>query len=759
MKKVLSLFAIVALGVLMSCSGSSPTAPAVPTPTADTWGVSALTAQPAQALVGETVTITATITKNGSAAPDGTGVAFTYQVESGTGGGFFQETSSSTVNVSTQGGKATVHFYSATESNYSIQAKVQSVSHVVTVSYSSSEPLALYGVVPNQGAQTGGETVNLAGTGFTENLHVEFNVSGLGTFEAAVASVSADHHSALVTTPVLTGADPTQEYVATVNVSLPGVADGAQLPQAFRFVPSSGEPEIYSVYPAQGSSRGGDQVVVYGRDFVSPVQVSFGTDLGTVDADEISLSADGTQISLVTPPLSAEDVQGDHPAAVTVRTAVGSANEKTTTKQNAYVFLADHPEPQITAVAPTSGPLEGGTQVTIFGSGFEFPVQVTFGDREANVVDVSYDQIICRSPDYTPTGLTPPVTVDVTVRNVSSGLTSTLAGAYTYGESMFISGNSPSQGSAVGGTQVTIFGSGFRAPLTVVWIPGSGSATGIPLSVTSVSGNQVVAVTDALDPVPCDDTTGIFRITQLDSGIQVEGGTFTYNGQDLTIYNPSPSSGANGDSITVYGKNFAVADANEPVQVSFGDLSPQTAFFPDAGNLDVFKVTVPDTSSIEFDTVACTVGTIEGVQNVPTAVDLTVKNMVTGCEDTLVNGFTIVPDDQSCQLPPANISVTPTQIDFPDTTNGSCSTPVAVVISNTGGQDLTVSNISYSSSVFLGGGGAVPQTIAGGGSWTFSVQFCPTAVQTYSGSVTIASDDPDTPTLTVPVSGTGTAAP
>ncbi len=732
MKKVLSLFAIVGLGVLMSCSGSSPSAPAVPTPTADTWGVSALTAQPTQALVGETVTLTATITKNGSAAPDGTGVSFTYEVESGTGGGVFEETSSSTVNVSTQGGKATVHFYSSTESDYSVRARVQSASRVVTVSYSSSEPLALYGVVPNEGAQSGGETVNLAGTGFTENLQVDFVISGLGTFEAAVVSVSPDHHSALVTTPVLTGADATREYVATVNLSLPGVADSAQLPQAFRFVPSSGDPEIYSVYPAQGSSRGGDQVVVYGRNFNAPVQVTFGTDLGTVDADEISLSSDGTQISLVTPPLSAEPVQGDHPADVTVRTAVGSANEKTTTKQSAFVFVADHPEPQITAVSPTSGPLEGGTQVTIFGSGFEFPVQVTFGDREANVVDVSYDQIVCLSPDYTPSGLTPPVTVDVTVRNVPSGLTSTLQGAFTYGESMFISGNSPSQGPPDGGTQVTIFGSGFRAPLTVAWIQGSGSQTGVPLSVTSVSGNQIVAVTNPLDPVPCDDTGGLFRVTQLDSGVQAEGGSFIYEGDAPTIgsVNPASAAYAPGTNIVIGGNGF-----RDPARVQFGSAPTELVTPVDENTINA---TLPDPLGfgLVFDSVACTGDQSQpGCQDVGTPVDVKVTNVISGCEDTLAGGFTYLPASTACGEVVPGVSTT--FIDFGTVTVGNSGNDT-VTLSNDG----TAEDLPFDWTATAPDGFTVSPssgTLNPGASIVLTVTFTPTNTVPYGGAVAITA--------------------
>jgi len=689
MKKALTFVIVAALAVLAGCSGDSPSAPAAPTPPTDTWTIASFTAEPSAPIVGETVTLTATVQKNGSVAPDGTGVAFEASVLSGEGGGFFTSTSSTSVTTTTSGGRAVAHFYSATASDYSIRVRVQSATTTLTVSFSADEALALYGVVPNQGSQDGGETVNLAGTGFTVNMQVAFIVTGLGEFPAEVVSVGADHHSALVRTPSLSGADPTQDYLAAIRVSIPGIAETAELQDAFRFVHTTGEPEIYSLYPAQGTSRGGDQVTVYGRNFQSPVEVSFTTDLGTVQAQEVALSADGTQISLITPPLSAEPVQGDHPADVTVRSGVGTGNEKVASRPNGFVFLADHPEPEITGVSPTSGPMEGGTHVTIFGTGFEFPVQVMFGDREADVLSVAYDQIVCLSPDYTPTGLTPPVTVDVTVRNINSGLTSTLVGAFTYGESMFITSNAPSEGPPTGGTQVTIFGSGFRAPLTVEWIPGGGGhVQPVPAQVVSVSGNQIVIVTGGADPIPCDDVAGPFRVTQVDSGVSAEGGSFTYGGQDLRIYNLVPAQGTTGDLVTVMGRNFAVADASEAVRVTFDDLQPQIATFPNPNDLDTIQTTVPDVSTFEFEVVECTGNqSANGCQEVASPVDVTVENLETGCTDTLDQGFSLVPPVTACQE--VVVGVSDTAHDFGNVTVGNTATwDLTIRNDGTPGEDL-----------------------------------------------------------------------
>ncbi len=758
MKKVLSFVAIAALGVLVSCSGGSPSAPAAPTPAADSWAITSITASDSQPVVGETVTITVTVTKNGQAAPDGTAVsvrvaspAVLFNCSTGDAASGF-----TSGQVQTSGGTATICLYSDTEGTYAVTAQVGSVQAAVNVAYRQpavSSDLQIYSVVPSEGSLDGGELVLVNGTGMYPPVQVTFSVEG-SLYTAEVMALDPDAAWIQLRTPAPAGLDPTQEHFADLTVVRgkgTTYEQTQQMPNAFRYRPASGEPEIYSLYPAQGSSRGGDQVTVYGRNFADPVQVTFTTDLGTVEADEVSLSADGTQISLVTPPLSAQPVQGDHPADVTVRTAVGTGNEKTATKSNAFVFLADHPVPQITGVSPSSGPMEGGTRVTIFGTGFEFPVQVMFGTREANVIDVSYDQIVCLSPDYTPTGLTPPVTVDVTVRNITSGLTSTLPGAFTYGESMFISGNSPSQGPPDGGTQVTIFGSGFRAPLTVVWAPGQGSQATVPLDVVSVSGNQIVAVTNAIDPIPCDDTLGVFRVTQLDSGVQAEGGSFTYLGDSPRIgsVNPPSASYAPNTIITIGGSRF-----RDLVRVSFDGAPAQLLTPVDSSTIDA---TLPDPLSfgLVFDSVACTGDQSQpGCQDVGTPVDVTVVNVLSGCEDTLADGFTYLPSSTACGevAPVAN----PTFIDFGNVAVNSSASDTFTLTNNGTAEDLTFDWTATAPDGFT----VAPDagTLSPGQNVVVTVTFTPTNAVPYGGAISITATGGNctaTASASVTVQGTG----
>jgi len=54
--------------------------------------------------------------------------------------------------------------------------------------------------------------------------------------------------------------------------------------------------------------------------------------------------------------------------------------------------------------------------VTITGKGFQYPVQVLFGDRQAQVVSSNYNQVVCTSPSVTAGGPATPLTVTVRSR-------------------------------------------------------------------------------------------------------------------------------------------------------------------------------------------------------------------------------------------------------------------------------------------------------------------------------------------------------
>ena len=110
--------------------------------------------------------------------------------------------------------------------------------------------------------------------------------------------------------------------------------------------------------------------------------------------------------------------------------------------------------------------------------------------------------------------------------------------------------------------------------------------------------------------------------------------------------------------------------------------------------------------------------------------------------------------------PQQQISVTPANMNLGSVAVGTTATS-QVTLSNVGGANLTISLISVNGAPFGVSGISTPTTIAPGASTSMNVTFSPTLAGISSGSVSITSNDPQTPTSTIPLTGTGaaTAAP
>jgi HYDIN/CFA65/VesB family protein/all-beta uncharacterized protein len=79
-------------------------------------------------------------------------------------------------------------------------------------------------------------------------------------------------------------------------------------------------------------------------------------------------------------------------------------------------------------------------------------------------------------------------------------------------------------------------------------------------------------------------------------------------------------------------------------------------------------------------------------------------------------------------------------------------------IANTGNATLTISGVSITTGLSVFAANWTSGTIAAGSSQTVTVQFVPTAAQTYSGTISINGDQ-TSGTSTIAVSGTGTSTP
>ena len=99
----------------------------------------------------------------------------------------------------------------------------------------------------------------------------------------------------------------------------------------------------------------------------------------------------------------------------------------------------------------------------------------------------------------------------------------------------------------------------------------------------------------------------------------------------------------------------------------------------------------------------------------------------------------------------------PTSLSFGSVTVGNKPT-LSGTVTNTGGSSVTISQAGISGTGFSLSGITTPVTLTGGQSANFTVTFAPTSAGSVSGSVTMTSNASN-PTLTIPLSGTGTVTP
>jgi hypothetical protein len=127
-------------------------------------------------------------------------------------------------------------------------------------------------------------------------------------------------------------------------------------------------------------------------------------------------------------------------------------------------------------VSANVGPPGGGNTVTITGSGFSGATTVSFGTNPASFTVVTNNSITATAPAGTAK-----LVVDVTVTG-PGGTSGVVTGdKFTYGP--VVTAVSPSSGSHLGGTTVTVTGAGFTGA-TAVNFGSTAVTTGITVNAT-----------------------------------------------------------------------------------------------------------------------------------------------------------------------------------------------------------------------------------------------------------------------------------
>lgn len=267
-------------------------------------------------------------------------------------------------------------------------------------------------------------------------------------------------------------------------------------------------------------------------------------------------------------------------------------------------------DPTVTNVTPVEGGVQGGTLVTVTGTGFNAGARVVLGDQiyvdgEVGGAVVQSATTITLTTRATIAGLHDAVVIDET------GVEGRMTNAFSVVDNPTIDTIFPPAGDASGGTQLVLRGDNFLTGLSVR-IDGADQS-----SVLVDSNERVVVTTDGGLP------GGPYDVEIENPGGGIATASFVYVPQlDPEVTSVSPASGTSdgGETITITGSGFT-ADS----EVVFG-ADPDTG----AGGTAAASVVFVDSSTLQVQTPAHSVG----------ATSVMVCDGTTAQADVLASGFT-----------------------------------------------------------------------------------------------------------------------
>ena len=273
----------------------------------------------------------------------------------------------------------------------------QSATRTGGFTYTTAPAPALTSVSPTSGPTAGGTTITLTGTGFVSGATVRVG----GTSATNVTFVSATQVTAR--TPAGTAG------ARDVQITNPN-GQSATRTGGFTYTTATA-PTLTSVSPPSGPTAGGTTITLTGTGFVSGATVRVG---GTAATNVTFVSA--TQVTARTPAgtAGARDVQ------------ITNANGQSATRVGGFTYAATN-TPIITSVSPSSGPIAGGTLITVRGVSF------TSHSMTLRIGGVAATNVVSTNPT-TLTAVTPAGTAgtrDIVIGN-AWGLSSTFTGGFTY---------------------------------------------------------------------------------------------------------------------------------------------------------------------------------------------------------------------------------------------------------------------------------------------------------------------------------------
>ena len=482
----------VALAGLAACTSDSPSEPdsgpvgPVTPPQVVQWSIS-VTADPAELEAGtaqsSNVTIQVRRADTGAPPPNLATVTVTTSL-----GAFGSAGGPQTVTLQLTNGQAqTVLFPGGAEGTATVRAQFDTSAGFTNVRIGARATFFIESIQPSVGNTQGGETVTITGGGFEEPVRVTF-----GSATAVVLDVRGNRIRVRTPTATAAGADVGVGETEQVNVGVTinvNEADQAtdSIPGGFTYAAGGGNPQqpvVFGLDPTSGSNEGGNSVVIRGQGFDQAVQVLFGRGLSPTNLNGVEAviqSVSPTQIVVTAPPAQGFGQDNRNQLVDVLVRNINTGFSTVVASQYRYgVNLV------IASISPDIGPATGGTDVTIFGQGFDEPVNVRLDGILQNVRSVSGTEIIFRTAGVTVTSCPATGAINangIEVINLDTGdrvVNGNVTFRYTVPRPQIFGVNPPGPGNV--GSTTTVTGQGFASNVRVLFGGTNGSAAQITAS-------------------------------------------------------------------------------------------------------------------------------------------------------------------------------------------------------------------------------------------------------------------------------------
>src|SRR5215469_11731112 len=221
--------------------------------------------------------------------------------------------------------------------------------------------------------------------------------------------------------------------------------------------------------------------------------------------------------------------------------------------------------PNITSITPASGPVSGGSLVTLFGSGLSsanVPGDILFGATPAaSINSITDTALTVVSPEVSSAGV---VTLKVTTPNGSASWDD----GFNYTNDVSITSILPASGPVAGGTTLTIAGVGFLQVFSIQF-----DSTPAPTMIVASDTQLTVAAPPAALPGPAD----ISLLGLTGDTLYVEFGGFTYASTPAATTSATTSGGSattSGGSATTSSSTTSATTSGSPTSSTSSTATP-----------------------------------------------------------------------------------------------------------------------------------------------------------------------------------------